>query len=205
MKAFWQQQARRIDALTLRERAIMFVSIAVALVAVTDALVLSPRLAEQKSLLSEQRLKSAELDTLRTTVAAGGPGADTPAARLARQLTDARARQQALDTEISRGLASGQGGARLPDLLERVLRRYERLTLLRLTTVAAPRTAAAPAIALPLQGVEIALRGSYPDLAQFVADTESALPALRWGELSISTAGEMPVLTARVYLLGAAP
>jgi MSHA biogenesis protein MshJ len=205
VKAFWQQQARRIDALSLRERAILFVSMAMALVAATDALVLSPRLAEQKALLSEKRLKSAELDSLRTMVAAGGAGADTPAARLARQLIEARTRQQALDTDIARGLAAGQGGARLPDLLERVLRRYERLSLLRLATVAAPRARAQQAGALPLQGVEIAVRGSYPDLAQYVADTESALPALRWGELSISATGDLPVLTAHVYLLGAAP
>ena len=216
MKAFILAQAKRIDALSLRERAIMFVSLAVALVAAADALVISPRLAEQKALLAQRQAQTAQINALRTTLAGGGAEADTPSARLARQLTEARARQQALDAEIAHGLAQGAQGARLPDLLERVLRRYDRLTLLRLATVQPTANAAAQALdnalakagaalPLPLQGVEIVVRGSYPDLAQYVADTESALPALRWGALSITGGSELPVLTARVYLLGAAP
>ena len=36
MKKFWEAQAQRIDALSLRERVIMFVSVALALVALAD-------------------------------------------------------------------------------------------------------------------------------------------------------------------------
>ena len=216
MKAYLQAQAKRIDGLSLRERAIMFVSLAVALVAVADALVISPRLAEQKELLAQRQAQTAQINTLRTTLAGGGADADTPAAKLSRQLAGARARQQALDAEIARGQAQGAQGTRLPDLLERVLRRYERLTLLRLATVESPANPVAPALGsaaaaagtagtAPAQGVEIVVRGSYPDLAQYVADTESALPALRWGALSITGGGELPVMTAHVYLLRAVP
>ena len=214
MKAFMQAQAKRIDGLSLRERAFMFVSLAAALVAVADALVISPRLAEQKALLAQRQTQTVQINTLRTELTGGGTNADTPTTKLARQLTEARTRQQALDAEIARGLAQGAQGARLSDLLERVLRRYERLTLLRLATVAATAKPVAQARdsaqakageRLPLQGVEIVVRGSYPDLAQYVADTESALPALRWGALTITGGHELPVLTARVYLLGAAP
>ena len=214
MKAFMQAQAKRIDGLSLRERAIMFISLAAALVAVADALVISPRLAEHKALLAQRQAQTAQINTLRGELAGGGANADTPAAKLARQLAEARARQQALDAEIARGLAQGAQGARLPDLLERVLRRYERLTLLRLATVAPAGNTVTSMLesalakvggAGPLQGVEIVVRGSYPDLAQYVADTESALPALRWGALTITGGNELPVLTARVYLLGAAP
>ena len=214
MNAFIQAQAKRIDGLSLRERAIMFVSLAAALVAAADALVISPRLAEQKALLVQRQTQTAQINTLRGELAGGGANADTPAAKLARQLAEARARQQALDAEIARGLAQGAQGARLPDLLERVLRRYERLTLLRLATVAPAGNTVTSMLesalakvggAGPLQGVEIVVRGSYPDLAQYVADTESALPALRWGALTITGGNELPVLTARVYLLGAAP
>ena len=214
MKAFIQQQALRIDALSLRERAIMFVSLAVGLVAVADGLVISPRLAEQKTLLAQRQAQTVQINTLRVTLAGGGAEADTPAAKLARQLAEARARQQALDAEIASGMAHSTQGARLPDLLERVLKRYERLTLLRLATLAPTAKPAGQALdntlaqaggALPLQGVEIVVRGSYPDLAQYVADTESALPALRWGALAISGGAEQPVLSARVYLLGALP
>ena len=65
MKDFWKRQARRIDALSLRERAIMFASLAVALVAATDALVLSPRSAEQKAVATRLRAQATELMALR--------------------------------------------------------------------------------------------------------------------------------------------
>ena len=82
-----------------------------------------------------------------------------------------------------------------------MLRRHDRLTLLRLATAATPpRQAGAPT--LPLQGVDIGLRGAYNDLTQYVAAAEQALPGLRWGELSIVAGADGAAeLTARVYLL----
>lgn len=208
MKTFFARQALRIDGLSLRERAIMFVSLAIALVALADALVISPRLAEHKGLVAQRQAQATQINTLRTTLAGGGADAVTPAAQLARQLQEARARQKALDAEIARSLAyvaQGAQGARLPDLLERVLRRYDRLTLLRMATAAPATTTTTTTAAVLLQGVEISVRGSYPDLAQYVADTERALPALRWGALQVTSSGDVPVLTAHVYLLGALP
>lgn len=205
MKALLQQQALRINAMTLRERAIMFISLAAALVAATDALVLSPRQAEQKALAQQLRQQSSDVDALRAQLA--GPAlADTPQARLARDLLQLRARQTEVDAEILRRAGSGASAMRLPTLLERVLRRHDRLTLVRLATLAPP-TAPKPG-ALPLQGVEIVLRGPYPDLVRYMAEAEQAMPGLRWGELHISTRQDsqaQPELVAKVTLLGDAP
>ena len=205
MKALLQQQALRINALTLRERAIMFISLAAALVAATDALVLSPRLAEQKALAQQLRQQSSDVDALRAQVA--GPAlADTPQARLARELLQLRTRLAELDTEIQRRAGSGASAMRLPTLLERVLRRHDRLTLVRLATLTTPATPKPGA--LPLQGVEIVLRGPYPDLVRYVAEAEQAMPGLRWGELHISSrqgTQARPELVAKVTLLGDTP
>lgn len=214
MKALLQQQALRINALTLRERAIMFISLAAALVAATDALVLSPRQAEQKALAQQLRQQSSDMDALRAQVA--GPAlADTPQARLARELLQLRTRQAEVNAEIQRRAGSGASAMRLPTLLERVLRRHDRLTLVRLATLAptvtsnTPNTPTTPKPgALPLQGVEIVLRGPYPDLVRYVAEAEQAMPGLRWGELHISTRQDtpaLPELVAKVTLLGEAP
>lgn len=194
----WKTQARRINALTLRERAIMFVSLSVALVAVTDTLVLSPRMAEQQALAKQLRQNTREVDELRLRLQPARD--DTPAGRMARELEGMRAEQAALDAEIGRSADSTT--IRLPELLERVLRRHERLLLQRLATL--PPSAAAPG-GLPRQAVDIAMRGSYPDLARYVAETEAALPALRWGELRLTRRDEGAELLARVYLPGAAP
>ena len=205
MKALLQQQALRINALTLRERAIMFISLAAALVAATDALVLSPRQAEQKALAQQLRQQSSDVDALRAQLA-GTALADTPQARQAREVLQLRARQAEVDAEIQRRAGSDASAMRLPMLLERVLRRHDRLTLVRLATLAPP-VAPKPG-ALPLQGVEIVLRGPYPDLVRYMAEAEQAMPGLRWGELNISTRQDSqtpPELVAKVTLLGDAP
>ena len=194
------RQAARIDALTLRERAILFVSIAIALVAAADHLVLSPRMAEQKTLATQMRQQSRELGDLRAQAAAAR--ADTPATRIARELETTRNTQRTLDEAMAR-LQSGPGaGTSLPDLLERVLRRHERLTLLRLATV--KPGAGAPPEPAP-RAVQIAMRGSYPDLAQYVADTEAALPGLRWGEVAVLRQGSGAELSAQVFVVKASP
>lgn len=202
MKSLLLLQARRIDALSLRERAIMFVSLAAALVAVADAWVLTPRLAEQKTYAERMRAQSGELDTLRTQ-AAGGGAADTPAARLQSQLQEVRSQQQALDAQIRHRLSDGSAHAQLPDLLRRVLRRHDRLLLLRLET--ATDTKVTTGSSLAQQGVDIGVRGDYADLTRYVADAELAMPGLRWGELSITRDGAATELRARVYLAGELP
>jgi MSHA biogenesis protein MshJ len=204
MKAFWTLQARRINALTLRERAIMFVSLAVAMAALADALVLSPQGAEQKALAKKMRQQTTELDGLRSQLVAGtvAAGTDTPQGRL-QQL---RSERQAVDEQIRQ--RAGSASARLPDLLGQVLKRHDRLTVLRLAT-AAPRPASElePG-ALQMLGVDLSLAGSYLDLVAYLAEIENTLPGVRWSELQINSAEPTPVLKVRVYLLtepGVAP
>ncbi len=204
MKDFWTLQARRINALTLRERAIMFVSLAVAMAALADALVLSPQGAEQKALAAKMRAQTAELEGLRSTLVAGtvAAGTDTPQGRLLKL----RSEREAVDEQIR--LRAGSASARLPDLLGQVLKRHDKLTVLRLAT-AAPRPASElePG-ALPLLGVDLSLAGSYLDLVAYLAEIENTLPGVRWSELQINSAEPTPVLKVRVYLLtepGAAP
>jgi MSHA biogenesis protein MshJ len=198
MKSFWAQQGKRINALTLRERTIMFVSLAVAMAALADALVLSPQGAQQKALASKMRQQATELDGLRRQLVAGtaAAGADTPLGRLQRL----RAERQAVDEQIRQH--AGKDAARLPELLAQVLKRHDKLVVLRLAT-AVPRAPAEAdaAAALPQLGVDLSLAGSYLDLVAYLAEIESTLPGVRWSELQISQAEPTPVLKLRVYLL----
>jgi MSHA biogenesis protein MshJ len=193
--ATWQRHAKRVDALTLRERAIMFVSVAVALVAAFDHFLLSPRMAEQKALAGQIRQLSREVDGLRAQLAPGR--IDGPGGKLVQDLDALRQQQQQLDQALAQLHSGAAAGTQLPDLLERVLRRHERLTLLRLATVK-PGTPNPGEV--PRQAVQIAMRGSYPDLTQYLADTEAALPALRWGDVSITRQGSGAELSATVLL-----
>ena len=208
MKAFWRQQAGRINARTLRERTIMFASLAVAMAAAADALVLSPQLAEQRALGGLMHQQTTDLASLRKQL--GSSGAAAPADSPQGRLLAVRKERAAVDADIRQRSTGSAAATRLPDLLAQVLRRHDRLTLLRLATaipVAAP--VAAPvavndgeAATLPQLGVDLSLAGSYPDLAAYLAEIETTLPGVRWSDLQISSQEQPPVLKVRVYLLG---
>jgi len=96
--------SRRIDGLGLRERCMLFASIALLMAAAADSLVLSPALAEQKLLAARLKQDNAELVTLRARLAqaARTPDADSPVMRLRRDIARLQARQQAVDADIER-------------------------------------------------------------------------------------------------------
>lgn len=194
LKTFWERHAKRVDALTLRERAILFVSVAVAVVAAFDHFLLSPRMAEQKALAGQIRQAAREVDGLRAQLAPGR--IDGPGGKLVQELDALRHQQQQLDQALQQ-LHVSASGTQLPDVLERALRRHERLTLLRLATVKPTPATSGDA---PRQAVQLALRGSYPDLTQYLAETEAALPGLRWGDVAIARQGSSAELTATVLL-----
>ena len=210
MKALWKLQAQRIDALSLRERVIMFVSIAVALGALADWLVISPALAERRELATHIRKQTSELTSLRGLFSAGNsqPLPDTPLNRLLTAIDQLRSERTLLDARL-RGLLAGRAEmAHLTDVLDRVLRRHERLTLTRLSTVPDPppgAPATGSSAAIRWQGVDLTLAGRYFDLMQYLADLERTLPGLRWGELRIATKTTPPELTVRLLMAGEAP
>ncbi len=202
MKTRWKNLAKRIDAMSLRERAILFLSLALVMAAVADSLVLSPALAEQQALSDQLKKQANELKALRQQLAqATQPSApDTPQGRLQAEVAQFHARQKVLDSDIQRRMSGPEELAKLPDLLERALRRHARLTLLKLATRNDPPGAAPTR--LRWQGVDLSVSGSYLDLTNYLAELEKALPGLRWGELHIGTAASPPVLSVRLYLVG---
>jgi MSHA biogenesis protein MshJ len=122
------------------------------------------------------------------------------------KIAQARAELQAVDREVSENLGDGKRLANLPELMDQVLRRHERLTLTHLLTATdRPADKAADkstATALNWQAVDLGVSGGYLDLAQYLADLEQALPELRWGPMQINTKQMPPELTVRLFLAG---
>jgi MSHA biogenesis protein MshJ len=189
--------ARRINGMTLRERAIMAVSLAAALAAVIDFLVLSPQFAAQRGLVAQMRTQGQEMAVLRAQLAP--PAADSPEAQARRALEARQAEVAEVEATIATRLAGRTDtAAQLPDLLQRVLRRHEHLTLLKLDTV--PPTADDAAAR---RVVELQVAGRYADLVSYAGEIEQQLPGLQWAALAIDGAPQPPVLSARVWLPGA--
>lgn len=220
LRAGWARYAKRIDALSLRERAFLFLSIVALLGLLFDSLVLAPQSARAKLRTEAQAKEAAEITQLREQFIAASRESDGPAGQLGRQLDEARTERTRLDTEL-RQAASGSGGDGLPVVLQRLLAQQpglvlEKVALLDDTPVTAPTaaSAAAPAAPRPLpipgmswQGVELQVQGSYRDTLRYLQALERELPGLRWGEMKLNSngAGEPPRLVAQVFLLRVQP
>ena len=222
--ARWERQAKRIDALSLRERAILFLCIVAVLAALFEVAVLSPLSARARQRSELQARDAAELTQLRERFMAASRSGNDPAAQLRAQLDAAQAERSELDAGL-RTAGSLNAGDGLPAVLQRLLAQQpglvlERLTLLDDQPVTAPAasaaTTAAPAAQRPAlvslpgmswQGVELQVQGSYRDTQRYLQALERELPGLRWGEMRLSTAGgsEPPRLQAQVFLLKVQP
>ncbi|PXW95577.1 hypothetical protein C7444_109147 [Sphaerotilus hippei] len=161
---------RRIDALSLRERAILFLTLAFIGAAVCDHLVLTgarqPRLARAGQLAHE----AGELTRLRARLS--DPSADpaagaaaTPPPPLRQEMDTARQRLVELDRQWAASVRQPASTTDLPALLTQVLRRHEQLTLLRL----APADGASPPAADAGRLTGGAAPASQPTLARQAA------------------------------------
>ena len=227
LQARWERQAKRIDGLSLRERAILFLSIAAVLAAVFDTLVLSPLSARAKVRSEQQAQQASEVTQLREQYVAASRGGNDPTAQLRDQLEASQAERQRLDGEL-RNASAVNAAEGLSAVLQRLLAQQpglvlERLTLLDDTPVAMPAaspTAGAPASApaaqrvtpppmpgMSWQGVELQVQGSYRDMLRYLQALERELPGLRWGEMKLSATGpnEPPRLLAQAFLLKVQP
>lgn len=208
MKADWKKQLARINALSLRERVMLFASVAFVMVALAETLVWSPAAAKRKSLVAEQATAAKELDTLRQRLADASATSqpDSPRGQMLARIAQSRAELQAVDSQITANLGDGKQLAGLPDLMDQVLRRHERLTLTHLRTTDERPTDKATdkstETALRWQAVDLGVSGGYLDLVQYLADLEQALPELRWGPMQINTKQMPPELTVRLFLAG---
>ncbi len=209
--------ARRIDALSLRERVMLFASAVALLAGLADALVLSPQFAQHKAMVQRMRSQNTELAALRERVAQSAAplsADDSPRGRALSALLLVREEQAGLTRQLealspapdaqASAAPGGPSQGDLPALLQRVLRRHTGLTLLQLATVAdggGERTPGAePRVAA--QALEIKLQGPYAGLQQYLAEIERSVPNQRFGTWELAAREGVPVLTLRLKLNG---
>jgi MSHA biogenesis protein MshJ len=210
-----KQIAERIDALSLRERAFIFVTSALLLIVLVNVFLLDPQFAKQKLVadqVKQDQSKLVEIQALiRQKVAIGSIDPDaTDRARLN------NLKQQYLATQ--NGLLDMQKGLIPPDkmagVLEDILRRHGRLHLTALKTLpatslnddgagdeksGAAKTATAASSdgndkAVPLSdegtiykhGVEITVQGGYLDMLNYMSELESMPWQVFWGKAELN-------------------
>ena len=231
MKAWWKIQSGRINALSLRERAFLFVTLIICLLALADTLWISPTQAAYRQTTLKLSTQNEELQRLRVELgslysrAATSNLATDPNQILRNDINTAKERLQVLDKAISELTQRAQNARSIEAPLMEFLRRQEGLTLLGTRTLGGgdttPETAGLLSILsiasgtspnLNKRGLELRVSGSYPQLSRYVRTLEEALPDLRWGQLEIRNTpipsdkpSDKPKLTVQVHVVGVSP
>ena len=217
MSAWWDKYSARIDALTVRERLILFVAIMVCCIALADTIWLTPAQSEQQKTALQFAAQTQELDRLRQEMLTGArPSEERLAMRSELEATQVQI--DAVNREVQSNATGTSGDPALEQVLVEFLRREKGLTLLgtgtlnqELSSVTAARTSAASSLADELpedihrRGLELRVSGPYADLVRYLKTLESALPKLRWGPMTLDATKSVPELSLQVYLVGLQP
>lgn len=198
MKQRLIQLAARIDALTLRERVLLFASVAAACVFVAWFLGLGPMFKKQDSLraqIVQQRDNVAGVDSeiaAKVEAAAVDPDAPTRA-----RIAAVRAETETLATSlraVQNGLVAPE---RMAPLVDAILRANGRLELVQMRTLPVEpvlgkpaekaEAVAKPAALLYRHGVEVVVRGNYLDMIAYMAALEAMPTQLFWGGARLET------------------
>jgi MSHA biogenesis protein MshJ len=182
----------KVDAMSLRERALIFAAIAFGLVSLINALFLDPLLEQQKRLSSQvvQQQEKMKETQAKLTALLAAKQADklSPQRERIRQLREQIAQGEAYLNDTRDKLVPPE---KMAHLLEQVLNKNTRLQLVELKTLpAAPfiEPTADATKKTPVQerqifkhGVQMTVRGNYADLLQYLSALEKLPVQMFWG------------------------
>lgn len=223
LKQKWQQLAERVDAMSLRERALIFLAAVLVLITLVNTLLIKPLLTRQQTMsqkiVQTQTITNALQEQIQALVKAQNTDPDEP-------LRARMAQLQAESTEVDKTLHDIQSGLvapqQMPTLLEDILRRNRGLHLVSLKTLPMQNLAAtldgtassepgkqaqkqqvsAPELAVFQHGVEITVEGGYLDLLRYLIAMESSPWRMFWGKADLNVENyPKATLTLRLHTL----
>lgn len=216
MMRYWIIARDKVDALSLRERAIVFVACAMVLVALVSEVLLAPLHAKRKVLADQvvqQQERAKELQAqMQALLQARRDDESSPLRMHAQQL---RRQLQEQDDYLEGRREHLVAPDRMADVLGRVLRDSQGVQLVEFKTLPPGPLIEAPQGGEALQpvaadgqrqifrhGVQITVRGRYLDLLGYASALENLPARMYWGDASLSV-DKYPdaVLTLTVYTL----
>ncbi|WP_114971290.1 hypothetical protein [Rhodoferax ferrireducens] len=212
MKRWWETQSARINALSMRERVFLFLSVIACCMALADVLWLSPAQMAHKQLTQRFEKQSAELQRARNELKTVATPVDTNKA-VRDEIAAVKTRVDSVNQNIKDVLPTTAQTTPLAQVLAHLLQRHAGLTLVRTATMppeagvgpTAGTAATAAPVGLTRQGVELTVSGPYSDLTQYVQTLEKALPHVRWGAMKLKSEKLPPELTLQLFLVGVQP
>ena len=209
-----QRYADRLDAMSLRERVLIFLAVAVVIVAIADSALFEPILRRQKANSQSIQQQEDEIRTMRTQVQAYAQARTSDSANAKRQrLEKRRVELAALDRELAAGQSELVPPERMAKMLSEIVKRNPDVELISLRSLAAtgltqsltPIAGSAPSgLALYRHGIEIAVSGSYLKMLNYVGQLERLPAKIVWGNMELQ-AGAYPVVTLKITLYTFSP
>lgn len=197
----WKALLARIDDMSLRERAMLFASISLVILLVAYAALLDPVLRKQKSLIDRVARDQNQINEIRGQIEQIVRAGDAKGRHPEQVAVDALEHQVA---ELDRSLAAKQSGLiapeRLPALLKDILGRSKGVELESLRLLpGVPVKAGTGETSLYRHGVELAVKGSYFELLQYLEELEKRSSVLLWGSVELQV-DQYPDVRLRVVI-----
>jgi len=202
-----QRYADRLDAMSLRERVLIFLAVAVVIVAMADSALFEPILLRQK--MNSQRIQQQddEIRTMRVQVQAYAQARTGDKASAKRQRLEKRKLElAALDRELAAGQSALVPPDRMAKMLSEIVKRNPDIELVSLRTLAATgltqsltAVLASDGLAMYRHGIEIAVSGSYLKILNYVGQLERLPAKIVWGNMELQ-AGAYPAVTLKITL-----
>jgi len=217
-KVWVERQFARVNAMSLRERAFLFVSLLAGCMALADVLWLAPAQLTHTQLTQRFEKQNMELQRLRESLKTAAKPVDKNQTAHA-EIAEISNRLLSVNQTIKDVAAPTVQATPLAQVLVQLLRRHEGLTLVATSAVApeanaaqaagvgyaAAAAAAAMPVGLTRQGVALTVSGPYAELTRYVQTLETALPYVRWGLMKLKSDKSPPELTLQLFLVGVAP
>ena len=189
MKRYWELVRGKIDGMSLRERAVIFLAAAFVVIASVNAVLLSPLLVKQTALSAQLVQKQEKMKELQAQLRAHSQARqDDQHSPLRIRLAQLKQRLQEQDGYLQSRSDRLVEPDKMAGLLEQVLNKNDKLQLVELKTLPAspliekPQTHAAD---LPIgqkqtdlqkqvfkHGIQITVRGGYLDMLRYLAALE---------------------------------
>ena len=207
-----QRYADRLDAMSLRERVLIFLAVAVVIVAIADSVLFDPILRRQK--INSQRIhqQEDEIRTMQGQVQAYAQGRTGDNAGTKRERLEKRKVEfAALDRELGAKRSELVPPERMAKMLYEIVKRNPDIELVSLRSLPATgltqsltAIVGSGGLALYRHGIEITVSGSYLKMLTYVNQLERLPAKIMWGNMELQAAA-YPVATLKITLYTLSP
>ncbi|MGB5079583.1 MAG: type II secretion system protein GspM [Burkholderiales bacterium] len=203
---YLQRYADRIDAMSLRERVLVFLAVAVVLVAIAESAFFEPILRRQKLGAQKIQQQQDEMRAMQLQLQAFAQARASDAASAKRQRLEKRKLElAALDGDIVARQSELVTPERMAKMVSAMIRRNPEVELVSLKSLPATGLIQAPKGAadsspsgLYRHGVELVVSGRYMSMLTYVDQLERLPEKMFWGSMELQ--GTYPTVKLKIVL-----